>query len=176
MIFIDGRGSPSLRGYLGRALAETADASFAIRRIRLARLDLVHEELRAVRRCRVLLGRLDADTLADPDALPASARTAALLDLAASGRLEVRSAGLLSWDPDFSLLRGAGAGSATLLFGCHQFVSGQPVEGLTMACAIDEPDVVRAATLRFEELWERGHDALEAVTDALCRSRSLDDG
>ena len=175
MIFFDGRGSPSLRTYLGRTLAESTSASFAIRRIRLARLDLLPEELRGVNRCRVLLGRLDADTLADTGASPASARTAALLDMAASGRLEVRSAGLLAWDPDFSLFGGSSPESDVLIFGCHQFVPQQPVEGLAMACAFRHPEVIRAATVHFEELWERGHDALEAVTDALCRSRSIND-
>ena len=175
MILFDGRGSPSLRGYLGRALSESTSASFAIRRIRLARLDLLPEELRGVGRCRVLLGRLDADTLADTGASPASARTAALLDMAASGRLEVKSAGLLTWDPDFSILGSGTPESDVVIFGCHQFVPQQPVEGLAMACAIRNPDIVRAVVVRFEELWERGHDALEAVTDALCRSRSGSD-
>ena len=174
MILFDGRGTPTLRSYLGRALVGGSRASFAIRRIRLARLDLLPEELRGISNCRVLLGRLDAETLADPGASPTSGRTAALLDMAASGRLEVRSAGLLTWDPDFSLV-GHGSDSDLLLFGCHQFVPQQPVEGLAMACAIRDPAIVRAAAVRFEELWERGHDALEAVTDALCRSRSVSD-
>ncbi len=174
MIFFDGRGTPALRSYLGRELGSATVASFAIRRIRLARLDLLPEELRGVQRCRVLLGRLDADTLADAGASPTSARTATLLDMAASGRLEVRSAGLLAWEPDFSVI-GSGHESDVLIFGCHQFVPQQPVEGLAMACAIREPSVVRAAAVRFDELWERGHDALEAVTDALCRSRTIAD-
>ena len=174
MIFFDGRGAPALRGYLGRELAGASAAAFAIRRIRLARLDLLPEELRSVQRCRVLLGRLDADTLADAGASPTSARTATLLDMAASGRLEVRSAGLLAWEPDFSLI-GAGTADDVLIFGCHQFVPQQPVEGLAMACAIREPAVVRAAAVRFDELWERAHDALEAVADALCRSRTAAD-
>ena len=118
MIFFDGRGAPALRGYLGRELAGASAAAFAIRRIRLARLDLLPEELRSVQRCRVLLGRLDADTLADAGASPTSARTATLLDMAASGRLEVRSAGLLAWEPDFSLI-GAGTADDVLIFGCH---------------------------------------------------------
>ena len=175
MIFFDGRGDPSLRAYLGRTLAESTSASFAIRRIRLARLDLLPEELRAVDRCRVLLGRLDADTLADTGASPASARTAALLDMAATGRLEVRSAGLLAWDPDFSVFSRGSDDEDVLIFGCHQFMPQQPVEGLSMACAIRHPYVVRAAAVHFDELWERGHDSLEAVTDALCRSRSIND-
>ncbi|HUF13255.1 MAG TPA: hypothetical protein VMN78_09160 [Longimicrobiales bacterium] len=95
--------------------------------------------------------------------------------MAASGRLEVRSAGLLAWDPDFSVLGRGSSDSDVLIFGCHQFMPQQPVEGLAMACAIRHPDVVRAAAGHFEELWERGHDALEAVTDALCRSRSISD-
>ena len=175
MIFFDGRSVPNFRNYLGRALADSTAASFAIRRIRLARLDLLPEELRAVQRCRVLLGRLDADTLADTGASPTSARTAALLDMAASGRLEVRSAGLLAWEPDFSLIGSGDPATDILLFGCHQFLPQQPVENLAMTCAIRDATAVRAAMVRFDELWERGHDTLEAVTDALCRTRSVAD-
>lgn len=174
-VLFDGRASPSLRSVLGAALAESSSASFAIRRIRLARVDLMPEELRRVARCRVLLGRLDADSLADTGALPSSTRTAALLDMAASGRLEVRSASLLTWDPDFALV-GNGRDDDLLLFGSIQFMPPlpqRPIEELSLSCALRDPVMVRSAAVRFEELWERAHDALEAVTDALCRSRSV---
>ena len=178
MILFDGRGSQTLRGVLGNALADSREASFAIRRIRLARVDLLPDELRGVERCRVLLGRLDADTLADAGASPTSARTAALLDMAASGRLEVRSASLLTWDPDFALI-GNRADDDLLLFGSIQFMPPllqRPVEELSMSCAVRDAAAVRSASARFEELWERAHDALEPVLDALCRSRSMQDG
>ena len=185
MMLFDGRSGPGLRMALGEALATSTDASFAIRRVRLARVDLLPAELRGVRRCRVLLGRLDADTLAGPAAMSsapngesaASARTAALLDMAASGRLEVRSASLLTWDPDFALI-GHATDADVLMFGSIQFTSSlpqRPVEELSLACTLRDPVMVRAARARFEELWERAHDALEAVTDALCRSRSIAD-
>src|SRR5690606_3389155 len=104
MRLFDSRNGESLRAHLGAGLERSGSADFAIRQIRLARVGFMPSELRALKRCRVLLGRLDAETLAPPDAPPAPLRTAALLDLASSGRLEVRSSGLLSWDPDFALL------------------------------------------------------------------------
>ena len=177
MMLFDGRTTPGLRSVLGSALGESTDASFAIRRIRLARVDLLPDELRGVARCRVLLGRLDADTLAETGASPSSARTAALLDMVASGRLQVRSASLLTWDPDFAIV-GHATDADLLLFGSIQFMPPlpqRPIEELSLSCALRDPAMVRAATARFEELWERAHDALEAVTDALCRSRSIDD-
>ena len=179
MILFDGRGAQTLRGVLGNALAGSREASFAIRRIRLARVDLLPDELRGVERCRVLLGRLDADTLADAGGgSPTSARTAALLDMASSGRLEVRSASLLTWDPDFALI-GNRSEDDLLLFGSIQFsppLPQRPVEELSMSCAVRDAAAVRAAAARFEELWERAHDALEPVLDALCRTRSMLDG
>jgi hypothetical protein len=177
MMLFDGRARPSLRAVLGSALSDSSVASFALRRVRLARVDLAPDELRGVARCRVLLGRLDADALADTGPAPSSARTAALLDMAASGRLEVRSASLLTWDPDFALV-GHGTEDDLLVFGSIQFVPPlpeRPIEELGLACALRDPKMARAAAARFEELWERAHDALEAVTDALCRSRSVED-
>jgi hypothetical protein len=175
MILLDGRATPTLRAFLGHALSRSTDAALAIRRIRLARLDLMPEELQSLRRCRVLLGRLDAETLAGSASGQASARTAAWLDMAASGRLEVRSSGLLAWDPDFSLIGNGDSDTKVLVFGSHQFIPQQSVEGLALACAITDAEVVARAAVHFEELWQRGYDALEAVTDALCRSLSLSD-
>lgn len=171
MKFFDSRRGAELRDHVGRLLTESTDVAFAMRRIRLARLDLSPRELRQVARCRVLLGRLDAEALAGSAAEDASVRTAALLDMAASGRLEVRAAGLITWEPDFSLFTRPD-GTSTLLFGCHQF-GPQSVESLVMACAVDDAATIRSARMRFNELWERGHDALEAVTSALCRTAPL---
>ena len=95
--------------------------------------------------------------------------------MAASGRLEVRSASLLTWDPDFALI-GHASDTDLLIFGSIQFIPPlpqRPIEELTMSCAVRDPAIVRSAAARFEELWQRAHDALEAVTDALCRSRSV---
>ena len=179
MIFFDGISEPLLRTYLGERLAQATTASFALRRVRLARVDLGARELLQVQRCRVLLGRLDADTLAAPGSPAESAHTAALLDMALSGRLEIRSAPLLSWDPDFAVIGRGVPEMDVLLFGSIRFappMSRGSVDEITLACAVQHPAAVRAANARFDEIWERAHDTLEAVTDALCRSRSLLDG
>ena len=189
MIFFDGRNGRSFRQFLGARMATSRAAAFALRRVRLARLDLLPNELARLEECRVLLGRLDAETLAAPGllnraergatrppdiaALP-SLHIAALLDMAASGRLHVRSAGLASWDPDFSILCGAD-GADLLLLGSHQFNGGEPSEALTLSFGIADASAIRAASRHFEELWECGYDTLEAVTDALCRARSTDE-
>lgn len=168
MKLFDGWTGDSFRDYLGREMAASEDASFAIRRIRLARLDLSDGVWSRLRRCRVLLSRLDADAL-DFGRIDA-ARTAALLDLAASGRLEIRSAGLGSWEPDFSIL-GDRSRPRTLILGCHRFAPVEPTEGPFLACASQDPRAVRSALTRFEEIWARGYDALEAVIDALGRAQ-----
>ena len=180
MTLFDEHSSPGLREYLGQTLARSATACFAIRRVRLARVDLLAGELHAVARCRVLLGRLDADSLATPGATRGveSERTAALLDMASSGRLEIRSAPLLTWDPDFAILGHGDPERDVLLFGSIRFappLPRRPVDELTLACAIRDVDAIRRAQDRFEELWDRAHDTLEAVTDALCRARSIVD-
>lgn len=164
----DGRSEPGFPGYLAEQLAAARVASFAIRRIRLARLDLSAEAWTHVRSCRLLLSRLDADAL-DFGRMD-SARTAAYLDLAASGRLEIRSAGLGSWEPDFSIF-GSVAAPRALIVGCHRFAPVEPTDGPFLACATADPDAVRSALARFEEIWTRGYDALDAVIDALGRAQ-----
>jgi len=168
MILFDGRREPAFRTYFGGRLREADGVCVALRRLRLARLDLTLTELGAVRSCRLLLGRLDADDLHAGAHSRDPARLAALLDLAASERLQVRAAGVGGWEPDFSILRSGRAGDV-LLLGCHRFAAVDPGEGPSFACAVDDAEAVRIAQRRFDEMWARSHDVLEAVTDALCR-------
>lgn len=173
---LDGEATAAPREAIGALLANCAEACFATARIRLAAVDLAPAELRAVRRLRVLLGQLDADSAALP--LDGEARAgvranlATLTDLLRSGRLEVRSAGAAAWYPDFSLYRGlrAGAepGADALLVGAHWF-GRPPVAGPALAVLVlGTPAVERAAT-RFERLWGRAYDVLPVVEERVAR-------
>src|SRR5690606_25721299 len=139
-VLLDEECGTTVRQVIGMLLARAEEADFAIARVRLGAIDLAHAELCNVRRCRVLLGRLDVQSLA---AAPDSHTTAmaALLDFLRSGRIEVRSAGASTWHSDFSVFRGLPAdrvlpeGRACLI-GAHSFWSPQPSEGPAFTCVL----------------------------------------
>lgn len=171
-ILIDERSRPTLRERLGRQLVSADAADFAVARIRLAALDLTEEEVRGTAHWRVLLGELDAAMLLEaterapsstaPEALPRLRR------LADSGRLEVRSAGLGSWAPDFALVRSAGA--TVLAMGAIYFGQPRLINGPSLTLLTDHEASARKAAERFGELWERSHDVLPAIVDVLERA------
>lgn len=176
-LLLDGRRQPSLRAVVGRLLARATAADFAISRVRLAAIDLTPDELDNVQRCRVLLGRLDIDTLIAPihDAESLSDRTphlAALRAFLASGRAAVRTAGTTLWLPDFSVLCGAAehdgipAGGVCLI-GAHYFARPYPTRGPALTCLLSDAASVARARDRFDELWELGYDVLPVITETL---------
>jgi hypothetical protein len=170
-LLLDETSRPTVREVIGSLMASSATADLAVARIRLAALDLTEHEL-GVRRCRLLLGRLDAAALADaPVGAPAGANLRAslgrLLRFAASGRLEVRSAGIGAWQPDFSVFGGPGA--ATCLVGAHYFVSPDLIVGPSLTCVTTDPDAVALVRRRFAWLWDRSHDVLPAIVEVLQR-------
>lgn len=174
---IDERSTPPLRARIGHLLASAEDAAFAVARIRLGVLDLTDRELATVRRCRVLLGQLDASTLLDAveggGARPAASLTP-LLRFAASGRLEVRSAGLAGWSPDFAVVR---TGSRSLgMVGAIYFGSPDLVVGPALTMAVTGEDGTALLRSRFDELWARSHDVLPAIRQVLEHAHGLDDG
>lgn len=173
-ILLDDRAEPPLRSILGALLARATTADFAISRMRLDGLDLVGGELGRIRRCRVLLGRLDAQTLEDMmgghDRGPAQRHHLhALRDFLASGRVEVRAAGIVSWNPDFSILEGlqdAPAHSIALV-GAHYFLRPYQIDGAAFTTMISDPEPVSRLHVRFEELWNLGYDVGEVVRATL---------
>jgi hypothetical protein len=128
--------APSARQIIGHMLAHAATADFAIARIRLATVDLSEAEAEGRATCRVLLGRLDAETLgagliADADRPTRGAQILALKRLIESGRLQVRSAGTHRWSPDFSVARGLAArptmpAGELCMVGAHFFARPDP--------------------------------------------------
>lgn len=169
---LDDRSEPPVRHWIAGLLGSAVEADFAVSRIRLGGLDLSRTELAGVRRCRVLLGRLDAETLADATGAGTSAHhehLQALREFLESGRLEVRTAGLTNWTPDFSIFRGLknGPTDAVTLVGAHYFARLYPTDGPAFTCLIHDPAAVAQATMRFDELWENGYDVAAVVRATL---------
>lgn len=163
---------PSLRDIVGELLRTSRQADFALARIRLAAVDLLPQEMTGIERCRVLIGRLDAATLLDAaiDARRDAAgrrRIAVLRELAMSGSLEARAAGIDGWSPDFSVFRGS-AGPVASLVGAHWFHT--PPAGTAITAVLHARDAaadIVALAAAFERLWHSGHDVLDVVREAL---------
>jgi hypothetical protein len=173
-LLLDDRVDPPLRVRIGELLASTTTADFAISRMRLDGLDLGGGELGRIQRCRVLLGRLDARTLEvlmggnqSGTARPHHLR--GLRDLLISGRVEVRAAGVVAWNPDFSIFGGlhGSPASAVALVGAHYFMRPFPIDGVALTMMITAPAPIRHLQRRFDELWEEGYDVGEVVRTTL---------
>lgn len=187
---VDDTTRPALRERIGRLLAECDRAEIAVGSVRLAALDLTEHETRGVRRCRILLGRLEARTLTEVGVGDAGIddRMQSLRAFLESGRVEIRSAGLSAWSPDFSIYRGhavppqprsdrgtgdgRAGGGATCLIGAHYFHE-PPTNGPAFTTVLTDPQSVATALARFETLWTRSHDVLEPVVSAVYRRQSF---
>jgi hypothetical protein len=179
---LDEEGTPSARQVIGSLLAAATHAEIAVSHVRLGAIDLVDTETGRVQQCRVLLDRLDAGSLASlaGHAVERAERDAlALLRFITSDRVELRSAGISSWRPDFSIYRGLSAcrpghdaraparTRAACLVGAHYF--GQPPAAPAFTCLIDDAAAVDVALRRFEQLWLRSHDVSDVVIAAVAR-------
>ncbi len=169
-VLMDEEARPTVRERFGAAMAGAVSMDVAVARIRLAALDLTERELGGVRRCRLLLGELDASTLLDA----AESETARdrLRAFAGSGRLEVRSAGLGAWSPDFCVSRGT-AGVVSMV-GAIYFGNPRLLTGPAFTLVSAEEDWAALLSVRFDALWERGHDVLPAIRDVLDRADGLE--
>lgn len=172
IVLLDERSRPSLRQRVGQLLSSADEAAFAVARIRLAVLDLSDQEVRGIRRCRVLLGQLDASMLLDAadEARPGrpGAAVARLLRFLASGRLDVRSAGLAAWAPDFGIVDGR-LGRIGLV-GSIQFGSPELVIGPAFTAVTTDPAITGRLLVRFDELWAGSHDVVPAIREVLERA------
>lgn len=174
---VDERAQRPLRSVIGQLLEESSCVDLAIARVRLATLDLTQAEVEGPARCRVLLGQLDASTLHDAATVPAARGPAfrRLAEWLVSERLEVRSAGLGAWTPDFSVF--SGPDRATCLLGAHYFGSPQLTVGPSVTLIMTDEDVAQLLRERFQELWDGGHDVAPAIVAVLQRAiRPRDDG
>lgn len=173
-ILLDERRRPDFRDVFGALVGRSVDVAIAITRVRLSTVDLTELELGRLESFRVLVAELNAIQLdaearaiqADPRRAPRADLLCALLE---SERLEVRSAPLAGWSPDFTVFSDA-AGPTAVLSGYHWFERPYPHRGPALA-AVHGSAAARLAARRHGELWERAHDVSPAVWSILSKAR-----
>lgn len=97
-----------------------------------------------------------------------TARISALLllkSLLDVGKIQVRSAPLGGWAPDFSVFRDHEGPFATLV-GVHSFLRPSPFPGPLFVSEHGVDSAAKAGS-RFQEIWERSHDVGDAIRDML---------
>lgn len=170
---LDERNRPDFREVFGD-LARASDAvATAVTRVRLSTVDLTPEELRPLLSFRVLVAELSALRLAgEARAMRSDPRRLAnvnlLLDLMEAGRLEIRSAPLGGWSPDFTVFSRHGRPRAVLT-GFHWFERPYPHRGPALASLHPAGDACLALR-RFDEVWDDAHDVGPAVWSILARA------
>ena len=84
------------------------------------------------------------------------------------GRLEVRSAPLGGWSPDFTVFVEE-EGPCAVLTGFHAFERPYPHRGPALA-SLHGGDAARMAALSPQELWDAAHDVGPALWSILARA------
>ena len=170
---IDERSPIPFRTLFGRLLSSSTELDTAILRVRLSGVDLSERELAGLRRLRILVAEINAKTLEeeafalfmDPGKRQTLGRIQGLLH---GGRLELRSAPLAGWSPDFSVFSDP-RGPRALFLGLHWMLRPFPHRGPAwLACF--GPQEAHRAHQRFEELWEKAHEIGPAVLRLLERA------
>jgi hypothetical protein len=170
---LDERSRPDFRDVYGWLLPRSTRLDVALTRIRLSTLDLGRGELDGVRSIRLLLAEVNAVQL-DAEAHGVMLREEkrevlhALSARLSQGIIEVRSAPLGGWSPDYSIFHDM-HGPAAVLIGSHWFERPFPHRGPAFA-SLHGPEPATEALRRFEEAWERAHDIGLAVLGILERA------
>jgi hypothetical protein len=171
------RGTPDPRRVLGRLLERSRTFDLAVSGIRLASLVFRPRDIAATERCRVLIGGFDNHALLDAAfaaaAVPEHATNLRVLrDILASGRVEIRSAGVWRWNPDFCVAEGDRlrawfpSGSAGLV-GYMGLGAAPLYVAPRLACLVSGHRSMMSLRGRFDELWNVGHDVRDVVVEAL---------
>lgn len=172
-VLLDERHRPDFRDVFGALARRSIDIRVAVTRVRLSTVDLGPDELEGLRTFRVLISEVSALNLdAEASGLLQQPRRAPnvrfLTTMLEEGRLEVRSAPLGGWSPDFSVFSEA-AGPVAVLSGFHWFERPYPYRGPALA-SLHGADAARLARSRHDELWEAGHDVGSALWSILARA------
>ncbi|MBT8398091.1 MAG: hypothetical protein HKO65_06010 [Gemmatimonadetes bacterium] len=164
---------PDFRDVFGELLSGSSMVEIAILRIRLAAVDLSSRELKGVRRFSVLVAEANAATIEeeayaltmDPGKRQNLRRVLGLLQ---TGVLEIRSAPLGGWSPDFSVFSDD-VGPQNLLLGLHWFHRPFPHRGPAWAARFGPTEAKRARE-RFRTLWDGAHQIGPAVQKLMERT------
>lgn len=166
----DERSNPDFRTVFGRLLGDSTQADVALQRIRLSALDLDPDELGGLQRLRVLLAQVSAMSLRveahglllEPRRGGTLRHLSGLLD---RGVVQVRSAPLGGWSPDYTVFR-ADEHPRAVLLGLHWLERPFPHRGPALA-SLHGPTGAALAARRFEESWSRAHDIRPAIQGIL---------
>jgi hypothetical protein len=171
----DERDRPDFRDVFGALAAGATDIATAVTRVRLSTVDLTAREMAGIEHFRVLVAEMNALQLdAEARSLQADARRAPnaelLREFLQAGRLEIRSAPLAGWTPDFTIFSGL-EGPRSVLVGLHWFERPYAHRGPALGAVFGE-EGARLAARRHAELWEKAHDVGPAVWNILSKARS----
>jgi len=170
---LDERGRPDFRDAFGALAARASQILTAVTRVRLSTVDLRRRDLPELESMQVLVSEMSALSL-DSEArglvyMPGRAPNIRfLIGLLEEGRLEVRSAPLGGWAPDFTVFVEP-EGPRAVLLGFHAFERPYPHRGPALA-SLHGGDGARLAALRHRELWESAHDVGPALWSILSRA------
>jgi len=170
---LDERGRPDFRDAFGALAARASQILTAVTRVRLSTVDLKGHDLPELESMQVLVSEMSALSL-DSEArglmqMPHRAPNIRfLIGLLEEGRLEVRSAPLGGWAPDFTVFVEP-EGPRAVLLGFHAFERPYPHRGPALA-SLHGGDGARLAAIRHRELWESAHDVGPALWSILSRA------
>lgn len=170
---MDERNPKPFRRVFGELLTGSTRLDTAMHRVRLSGVDLSEGEVGGLERLRLLVAEVNAQTLEeeafallrDPDKQQNLARVLALLQ---SGRMELRSAPLAGWSPDFSVFSGP-QGPRSLILGLHWIQVPFPHRGPAWAATFG-PEEAKRASRRFQEIWEGAYEIGPAIRRLLERA------
>jgi len=170
---LDERGRPDFRDAFGALAARASQILTAVTRVRLSTVDLRRNDIPELESMQVLVSEMSALSL-DSEArglmqMPHRAPNIRfLIGLLEEGRLEVRSAPLGGWAPDFTVFVEP-EGPRAVLLGFHAFERPYPHRGPALA-SLHGGDGARLAAIRHRELWESAHDVGSALWSILSRA------
>jgi hypothetical protein len=146
----------------------------AVTRVRLSSVDLSPEELAAVTQMRVLISEVSALQLdAEAKSLLLQPRRAPnvrfLTTLLEKGCLEVRSAPLAGWSPDFTVFLNE-HDPVAVVTGFHAFERPYPHRGPALV-SVHGADGARLAARRHRDIWEVAHDIGPVLWNLLAGAR-----
>ncbi len=170
---LDDRSPPGFREAYGTLVRGASRLDVALTHLRLSTVDLTETELSRITRVRLLLAQLRAAAL-DVEAhavlhrVDSARNLRRLIGLLRAGRIEVRSAPLATWSPDFSVFGGDGRPFA-LIIGPHRFER-SPAFGGPVLASLHGPAEATRAISHFEKMWAGAHDIRSAITGILTRA------
>ncbi len=176
-VLLDERSRPDFRDVFGSLASRSTDIATAVTRVRLSTVDLSRAEIGSVASFRVLVAELNALSLdaearvirSDPKR---ASRVKLFRELLEDGRLEVRSAPLAGWSPDFTVFSGED-GPTAVLTGFHWFERPYPHRGPALA-SLHHGEAARLSARRHLELWDRAHDVGPAIWNILSKADRIE--